>query len=147
MIAFTILQTHRQRKGNPPCSFWRSPPPRTLSPCQECEVGASQFWQAPLLLPAVQLPPSLSPRAQHTPPRVRKPANASQPPIGAPSLPVQQVWPPSQKLSVLDFEENMLCFPLMASPGRREIDWPLFLCPQEEITGGPQSRGRGRAGR
>lgn len=138
-----LLCKHIGRGKQPPAASGDLPP-RTLSPCQECEVGASQFWQAPLLSPAVQLPPSLSPGAQHTPPKARKPANALQLPIGAPSLPVQ-VWPPGQKLNVLDFEENMLCFPLMASLGRREIDWPFVPYSLEEITS--LSWGLGQCGR
>lgn len=36
MIAFKILQIHRERKGYPPCSFLRFPHPKTFSSCQEC---------------------------------------------------------------------------------------------------------------
>lgn len=124
MIAFTILQTHRQRKGNPPCSFWRSPLQGLSLLAKNVRLEPASSGKLPFFL--LQ---SNSHQVSHPEPSILHPKSGNLPTPPSlqsepPSLPVQ-VWPPGQKLNVLDFEENMLCFPLMASLGRREIDWPF----------------------
>lgn len=114
-------------KGHPPCSFLRFPHPKiSLSPCQECAWSEpAHSGYVPLFLLGAH--PHCGSAGAHAPVEVRKPANASQPPLWSHSLPVQQVWP-RPKTEYFGLWRKHALFPLMASPVWREIDWPLLLC-------------------